>query len=85
MYKYISGYVDFIEAHTALDDSIIEAEILKSCVLCGADLTENYTAFKSIPRTIEKTLHIKTVEQTDYYFDYEKIRINKDKTEITLK
>ena len=85
MYKYISGNTDFIEAHTALDDSIIEAIILWNCVLNGADLTKDYPAYRSIPRTIEKTLHIKTVEQTDYYFNYEKIRINKDKTEIILK
>ena len=85
VYRYVSNKIDFIEDHTALSDSEIEKEILFVCVLMGAKLDEVYPTKRSIDRTIEKTLHIKTAEQTDYYFSYEKIRINKDKTEITLK
>ena len=76
---------DFEEAHTALNDAEIEAQILKVCSHFGADLNHDYKAFRSIERDIEKTLHIRTAEQTDYYFDYTKIRINKAKTEITLR
>ena len=85
VYRYVSNKIDFIEDHTALSDSEIEKEILFVCVLMGAKLDEVYPTKRSIDRTIEKTLHIKTAEQTDYYFNYKKIRINKDKTEITLK
>lgn len=85
MFRYISKNMEFVEAHTALDDSLIEAEILLACINKGADLTRNYAAFRSIERPQEKTLHIKTTEQTDYYFQYSKIRINKDKTEIVLR
>ena len=85
LYRYISGNNDFIEAHTALKDAEIEAEILECCVNAGADLTKDYKAKRSIERKQEKTLHIQTAEQTDYYFDYEKIKINKEKTEIILK
>ena len=85
VYRYIFNDTDFIEAHTALNDSEIEAEILKACISAGASLKEEYKTFRSIEKTEEKTLHIKTAEQTDYYFDYTKIRINKNKTEITLR
>lgn len=85
VYRYVSNNTDFIEAHTALNDAEIESEILLQCILCGAQLDKNYPARRSIERPQEKTLHVRTAEQTDYYFDYTKIRINKDKTEITLK
>jgi len=76
---------DFVESHTALEDSKIEALILQACCEHGADLKDDYKAKRSIEKDEEKTLHIRTVEQTDYYFDYHKIRINKGKTEITLR
>lgn len=84
LFKYISGFEDFEEAHTALEDSKIETVILMECVVNGAKLSENYKAKRSIERNTKRTLHIKTAEQTDYYFDYEKIRINKERTEIKL-
>ena len=83
--RYISGQTDFTEEHTALSDSEIEAEILFSTIERGAVLGQSYATLRSIERKQEKQLHIKTAEQTDYYFDYSKIRINKDKTEIVLK
>lgn len=85
MYRFISGKKDFIEDHTALSDSEIEFEILLACLECGADINEEITAKRSIEREVERTLHIKTAEQADYYFAYNKIRINKERTEITLR
>ena len=85
VYQYIARNTDFIEAHTALADCEIEMEILKECAKCGADIEIEYKAKRSIPRNTERTLHIRTAEQTDYYFDYESIKINKAKTEIVLK
>ena len=85
VFQYVTKQIDFEEAHTALNDAEIEAKILVWCFEHGAEVDHDYKAFRSIPRVIEKTLHIRTAEQTDYYFDYTKIRINKDKTEITLK
>ncbi len=84
MYRYISQDNEFIETHTAIDDALIESEILLACVNKGADLNNNYSALRSIEREQEKTLHIKT-SQMDYFFDYRKIKINKDKTEIILR
>lgn len=85
IYRYISNNYGFIEDHTALSDSEIEKDILFACVLKGAKLTDDYKAKRTIERIQEKTLHIKTVEQIDYYFNYSKIRINKERTDIQLK
>ena len=48
-------------------------------------ISRHLQLFNAIEREEEKTLHIRTAEQVDYYFDYTKIRINKNKTEITLR
>lgn len=86
VYRFVTRQKDFIEAHTALEDSIIESEILEDCCLVfGADINKDYKAKRSIEREIEKELHIRTTKQTDYYFSYEKIKINKERTEIILK
>ena len=85
VYQYITGLHDFEEAHTALNDAQIETTILFACIKAGASLGVDYKAKRSIPRAIERTLHVRTAEQTDYYFDYSKIRINKERTEIVLK
>ena len=85
VYRYISGKDDFDEEHTALSDSVIETEILFYAMRAGADISIDEKVYRSIERKIEKTLHIRTAEQTDYYFNYEKIRINREKTEITLR
>lgn len=84
IYRYLIDN-NFSEEHTALSDSIIEWEILAECMMKGANFETEYKALRSIPRLVEKTLHIKTAEQTDYYFDYYSFRMNKNKTEITLK
>ena len=85
VYRFIFNDTEFIEAHTALNDSEIEAEILRQCIISGAKLEGEYKTLRSIEKLQEKTLHIRTQEQIDYYFDYSKIRINKEKTEITLR
>ena len=84
VYQYMFGD-EFTEEHTALADSQIEAEILFACLDWGASLKGNYKTCRSIARNVEKTLHIQTAEQIDYYFDYTNIRINKERTEIKLK
>lgn len=85
VFQYITNNTDFVEAHTALADCEIEMEILKRCAELGADLEIEMKAKRTIPRNTKRILHIRTVEQTDYYFNYETIKINKGKTEIILK
>jgi len=84
VYRYLFND-DFSEEHTALADSRIEAEVLRATIDKGADITKDEAVYRSIERKVEKTLHIRTAEQTDYYFDYTKIRVNREKTEITLR
>ena len=67
-----------------MSDSIIEAEILGECILRGADINRDYVAFRSIEKDIEKTLVVQTSDD-EYYFNYRKIRINKERTKIVLK
>lgn len=85
LYRYLINDAEWSEDHTALSDSLIESAILEETFLNGAKINTNYPTKRSIERITTKTLHIQTAEQIDYYFDYEKIRINKDKTEIKLK
>ena len=84
IFRFLKRDVSFVESHTALEDCRIEANILKVCCMYGADLKKDYKAKKSIERNTEKILHIKQNEN-DYYFNYKKIRINKEKTEILLR
>jgi len=84
-YKFISDNYDFTEEHTALSDSQIEKEILFYCVGKGAKLNVNYGVKRSIKRRIEKTLHIKTIDNQEIFLPYREFRINKEKTEISLK
>lgn len=84
-FQFVTKNIDFVEAHTALADCEIEAMILKNCAEAGADIEIDYKAKRTIERKTEKTLHIRTAEQIDYYFEYESIKMNKAKTEIVLK
>lgn len=85
VYRYITDNVDFIEDHTALSDSEIEAEILFRCLERGAELNKNYPVLRSVKREIEKTLTVYDTDGAPHQFDYHSIRINKEKTEIKLK
>ena len=85
VYRYITGNTGFIEDHTALSDSEIEAEILFKCLERGAELNKNYPVLRSVKREIEKTLTLYDTDGVQHKFDYHSIRINKEKTEIKLK
>ena len=64
MTRYLLDSNDFIEAHTALADSEIEMEILFASINKGADINENYKAFKTIPREQEKPFKVKYYGET---------------------
>lgn len=85
VYRYLTFNNDFNEAHTALNDSEIELEILKTCVFIGADLTVNYIAEKSIPRTIKKTLVIKSSDETLFSIECENYTVYKKTNTIKIK
>lgn len=59
LFQYVSGIADFEEEHTALADSLIEAEILRLCVGQGAVMGQDYKAFRSIQRIVPHPFTIK--------------------------
>ena len=85
MYRYLTGNTDFIEEHTALSDSEIEAEILLECIKRGAEVNKDYKVERTIKREVKKSLTIISKDEKFYSFSYNSIRINKDKTKILLK
>jgi len=85
MYRYLTGNTDFIEDHTALSDSEIEAEILLECIKRGAEVNKDYKVERTIKREVNKVLTLISKDEKFYSFPYNSIRINKDKTKIVLK
>ena len=85
MYRYLTGNTEFIEDHTALSDSEIEAAILLECFKRGAKVNTAYEVKKSIKREVEKFLKVNTRDGEVYSFPYTSIRVNKDKTNVILK
>lgn len=84
--KFIRNDIEFIEEHTALADSEIELDILKETIRRGCEWGKEYKVYQSIKRQVLRSLKIIDKENNchDYYY-YNSIRINKDKTIITLK
>lgn len=77
VYRYITNDTDFIESHTALNDAIIEAEILKWCYESGADITENYPVPRSIPRKILTKWKIKKGKEILFEIETTKLTVSK--------
>lgn len=76
VYQYITVDSEFIEAHTALADSEIEAEILLTCLDLGAEIGKIYKVTSQIHRYIPKPVTIKIDGETIYsgYFRKKYIR-----------
>lgn len=72
VYKFIMNDPEFEEAHTALSDSLIEADILLTCLDLGADLMGEYKVSRFIPRNENKPLKIVIDGETVYEGDYVK-------------
>lgn len=64
MYQFIYDNPDFAESHTALDDSMIETEILLATLSMGANLNENYKAMRTIPRKTHKVFKVISEDET---------------------
>lgn len=85
IYRYITKDTNFLEAHTALNDSEIETEILFYTIKLGADLNKDYQVQRTIPKVQIKTLQIYFDGEQCFEKDYTSIRISSDKTKIKLK
>ena len=84
VYRFVSNDVDFEEEHTALNDSIIEWEILFSCIKKGAKITDNFEAKRTIERNVEKTLTI-IKGKKEYTFKCKGYTVYRSKDTIKLK
>jgi hypothetical protein len=85
VYRFLSDKTDFTEEHTALADSEIEFDILLATVRMGAVIGKKYGTRNSIERNVEKELTVIATDKKEYRFTYNKMRMNKTKTEIILK
>lgn len=72
VYQYITQEPGFIEAHTALADSEIEAEILLTCLALGAEVGKEYAVTRQLPRYPETPLTIKIDDKVIYQGIYRK-------------
>lgn len=84
MFRYVHNDLDFTEEHTALADSIIEADILAACVNVGASFEEELKAKRSIERRVPQTLTVIT-KDGDYEFNCCGYTVYKSKNTIKLK
>lgn len=72
VYRFIKSAPDFIEAHTALADSLIEAEILMDCLRRGAEIDGDYKVSRFIARNVNKPLKIIVDGETIFEGQYAK-------------
>lgn len=86
LFRYITDNADFEEAHTALADSVIETNILFFCLASGAVLGQHYKTKQSIRRNCIYTLDVIDGFTGEILLSapYQKIKINKGKTQIVL-
>lgn len=85
MYRYITNNVFFIEDHTALSDSKIEAEILLCCKDMGIDITKDFDCPRSIERKVEKPFKVIKDNEVVYETTCSSVRYEKTKQTIRLK
>jgi len=86
LFRYISQELEFEEEHTALADSLIEFEILRTCVIeYGADITAIYKRYSSIPRKVPKELKVIDTNGIEHTFSYVKRKNYQDGNKIILK
>ena len=86
LFRYITQNLEFEEEHTALADSEIEFEILRTCIIeYGADITAIYKRYSSIPRKIPKELKVIDTDGIEHTFRYGKRRNYQDGNKIILK
>ena len=85
VYRYITNDVDFIESHTALDDSEIETEILINAILRGAEYGTDYKVPRSIKRVNEKTFTVKKNNEIVFEDNCMNYTISKSRNTVYLK
>lgn len=84
VYRFITKNTSFIEAHTALADSRIEAQILMECIKRGATYGKEYPVKNSIERSVTRTLEVRDTTKKVHKFNYKRMVIAKDHSKIFL-
>lgn len=86
VYRYITNNHGFIEAHTALNDSEIETQILLYCVReCGAEIGIEYPVTRIIPRFTKTPFEVKVDKETIYSGEYIKKYVRNGTYSFTTK
>lgn len=68
--QFLRDDPEFVEAHTALDDSEIELAILLECIERGCALTEDYKVYMSVPRHELKEFQVVDADGNLHRFSY---------------
>lgn len=84
VYRFITNNENFVEEHTALEDSLIELEILIETIKAGADWVTDYKVYTTIPRKQLKQFTIIDRYGTEHNFDYTNKRKITDKEGFRL-
>jgi hypothetical protein len=84
IYKFITNDNEFIEEHTALNDSKIELAILLECVKRGAQLQTHYKKYSCVPRHNNKPCKIKVDNNVIFEGTFQKKYATKDLKVINL-
>lgn len=85
VYQYINAEYDFEEAHTALNDSEIETDILVHCLNIGAELDKDYQTTKILARYPDTPFVVKVDKEILYEGTYKKKYIRNGTYSFTTK
>lgn len=85
VYQYVSNNTEFVEEHTALADSEIEAEILFYALDNGAEIETDYKAFRSLTRPQKKEFTVKLNGTVVLSEEVDSIRYMKKNDTVILK
>lgn len=77
VFKFLTDSPEFVEAHTALADTDIEADILFHCIAQGCEYQQNYKTYQSIPRKVGRPFQIVVDKEVVYQGEYVKKRMGK--------
>lgn len=78
VHRYLTGNIEFTEAHMGLMDVEIETAILLECLKRGAKVNETYTLNKILPRIVPHPFAIKVDGKEIYHGEYLKKYARKD-------
>lgn len=87
VYRYLIDNMNFDEEHTALADSIIELEILSTCIEWGCEWGADYKVYRTVPKNTIKEFMVIDAEGQEHKFPYSSKRKipNIDGIKLTLK